>query len=75
VQQLYSEYKSTGVIHVQKKVGRHKRLFLRALGMKSLSCTENTELAQAISAKYFRAKDYILTMTESTKSSRRLDLQ
>ena len=24
VQQLYREYKSTGVIHVQKKVGRHK---------------------------------------------------
>ncbi|MFP3190683.1 MAG: hypothetical protein RXR31_05045, partial [Thermoproteota archaeon] len=25
VQQLYSEYKSTGVIHVQKKVGRYKQ--------------------------------------------------
>jgi hypothetical protein len=25
VQQLYSEYKSTGVIHVQKKAGRHKQ--------------------------------------------------
>jgi len=25
VQQLYNKYKSTGVIHVQKKVGRHKQ--------------------------------------------------
>jgi len=25
VQQLYREYKSTGVIHVQKKAGKHKR--------------------------------------------------
>jgi len=25
VQQLYSEYKSTGVIHVNKKAGKHKR--------------------------------------------------
>ena len=25
LQQLYREYKSTGVIHVQKKAGRHKR--------------------------------------------------
>ena len=25
VQQLYREYKSAGVIHTQKKAGRHKR--------------------------------------------------
>ena len=30
VQQLYREYKSTGVIHVQKKIGRHKRPVLES---------------------------------------------
>ena len=39
VQQLYREYKRKGVIHVQKKAGDIKGLFLRALRMKSLSCT------------------------------------
>jgi len=42
----------------RKKLGDIKGLFLRALGMKSLSCTENTELAQAISAKSSELKDY-----------------
>jgi hypothetical protein len=48
VQQLYSEYKSTGVIHVQKKAGRHYSLCLRKLNMKSLSFTKYTEPMLAI---------------------------
>jgi len=59
----------------RKKLGDIKGLFLRALKMKSLSCTENTELVQAISAKFSELKNKTLTTTGSTKYSRRLALQ
>ena len=67
--------KGNGLFIFRKKAEDIKGLFLKALRMKSLSCTENTELARAISERYFARKDYILTMTESTKYSRRLTLQ
>jgi transposase len=75
VQQLYREYKSTGVIHVQKKVGRHKRPVLENNKNEKLSYKENTELAQVTSAKFSELKDYTSEMKRSTKYSKRLDLQ
>ena len=42
----------------RKKLGDIKGLFLKALGIKQLSCTKNTELAQAISAKFSEQKGY-----------------
>ena len=75
MQQLYSEYKSTGLFMFRKKLGDIKGLFLRGLGMKSLSCTENTELAQVTSAKSSELKDYTSEMKRSIKYSRRLALQ
>jgi len=74
VQQLYREYKSAGVIHVQKKLGDIKGLFPRKLKMKSLSYTENTELTQAISAGYYLRKNCTSEMKRSIKYSRK-DLQ
>ena len=74
VQQLYREYKSTGVIHVQKRAGRHKQP-LPKLNMKSLSFTKCTEPMRAISAKFSERKDTALTTTGSTKYSKRPVLQ
>ena len=56
--------KEQGLFMFRKELEDTKSLCLRALGMKSLSCTENTELAQVTSERYFARKDYILTMTE-----------
>ena len=75
VQQLYREYKSTGVIHVQKKVGRHKRPVPESVRNEIVELHKNTELAQAISAKLSEREDYTSEMKRSTKYSRRLALQ
>jgi len=55
----------------RKKLEDIKGLFLRALRMKSLSYTENTELTQAISAGYYVQKNCTSEMKRSTKSLRR----
>jgi len=49
--------KVQGLFMFRKRLEDIKGLFLRALGIKSFSCTENTELAQAISAKFSERKD------------------
>jgi len=67
--------KVQGLFMFRKELEDIKGLFLRVLGMKSLSCTENTELAQAISAKSSKRKDYTSEMKRSIKSLRRLALQ
>jgi len=59
-----------GLFMFRKKLEDIKGLFLRALGMKSLSFTENTELTQAISAGYSVQKNYTSEMKRSTKSLR-----
>jgi len=56
----------------RKKLEDIKGLFPRKLRMKSLSCTENTELTQAISAGYYVQKDVTSETKRSTKSLRRL---
>jgi len=58
VQKLYSEYKSTGVIHVQKKAKRHYSFCLRALRMKIIKLYKMYRANASYIGKILRANGY-----------------
>jgi len=70
VQQLYSEYKSTGVFVFRKRLEGINSLCLRALRMKSLSFYKMYRANASYIGKILRAKGYSID-----KSSKRLGLQ
>jgi hypothetical protein len=58
VQQLYSEYKSTGVIHVQKKAGRHKRPLPEQVKYEIIKLYKMYRANASYIGKILRAKGY-----------------
>jgi len=56
IQQLYSEYKSTGVIHVQKRAGRHKKPFLERNKNEIVELYRKYRISASYIGKILRAK-------------------
>lgn len=60
VQQLYSEYKSTWVIHVQKKAGRHKQPLPEQVKYEIIKLYKMYRANASYIGKILRAKGYVV---------------